>query len=311
MSSTTRTKMQLRHRSVPSGKRTNPDPPPPTCDTTTLTVSSSSLLAPTRSSKLVEQADALAKMTFELNLRAVCGHAKRLERDLRTLVAKTEQDNDFKNEYQKRLVEMMAEIQSVKTHITTVQGGQQDVTGGFDKLQRETSQFVELFQDEIRGIKGGLSEIFNQLDQCATIDDVRDEIYSASLTDAETRAKTQARLRAMQQDIKPRVEEAINSTRRWNRDHKTTHLPDSQFVANYLKKQSQRDAAMAVLLQRSLQKRIRLRDSRTPGRTWSQPQSLDELCRDVVWQDVIDMVKDVLVVNEQRTMRSLRRASAQ
>lgn len=66
---------------------------------------------------------------------------------------------------------------------------------------------------------------------------------------------------------------------------------------------------MAVLLQRALQRRVRLRTSCLPGKTWSQPQSLDELCQRAQWQDVIDMVQDVLVKNDLRTMKLLRRAS--
>lgn len=44
--------------------------------------------------------------------------------------------------------------------------------------------------------------------------------------------------------------------------------------------------------------RIRLQGALASGRTWSCPESLEELSRDVAWQDVIDTVKEVLVVNE-------------
>ncbi|KAF4581098.1 Heat-labile enterotoxin IIB, A chain [Ophiocordyceps camponoti-floridani] len=88
-----------------------------------------------------------------------------------------------------------------------------------------------------------------------------------------------------------RIQEAINSTRRWHRDHKTTPLSEADFVARYLRQQSKRDPPMAVLIQRALRRRVRGRYRRGEGR----PASLDDFCRAVVWRDVIETVERVLV----------------
>ncbi|KAI5466373.1 hypothetical protein BGZ63DRAFT_400753 [Mariannaea sp. PMI_226] len=275
--------------------------------------SAASLTTSIPSSKLLDQADALAKMTFELNLRTVGGHAERLERDIQALVLQTKNDKEFQRENHKRFADMMAEIQSVKAHMATVKGGQEHVEGSFEQLQRETTCLMEGFREELKCVKGGLDEMLSQLEQLATLEDVRDEIQASLKQNLEVEDKARQRSRNLQifstPHIKTRIQEAINSTRRWNRDHKTTQLSDSQFTINYLKKQSQRDPAIAVLLQRSLLKRVRLRGSHMPGRSWSQPQNLEELCQNVAWKDVIDMVKNVLVVNELKTIGLLRQAS--
>ncbi|KAF7545537.1 hypothetical protein G7Z17_g9092 [Cylindrodendrum hubeiense] len=275
------------------------------------------LTVPTHDSNLFDRADALAKMTFELNLRAVCGHADRLERDVRKLVVCTEQDKEFRYDNEKRMVEMMREIQSVRTQMARATHSQVDIKSGFERQQQEMAEIIDGFRREMVDLRGFIDSVSSQLDQFSSPDDIDKDIQvpPASSRGMETRAMRRACKQADTQPpdqqstaaVKPksRIQEAINSTRRWNRDHKVTSLPDSHFTANYLKKQSQRDPDMAVLLQRSLQKRIRLRAARTSRRTLPQPRNLEELCRDVVWQDVIDMVQDVLVANGERSARLL------
>lgn len=85
--------------------------------------------------------------------------------------------------------------------------------------------------------------------------------------------------------------------------HKSTSLPEGQFAANYFKKQSKRDPAIAVLLQRSLQKRIRLRQG---GRTGSRPQTIEEFCENVQWNDILETVKDVLIRGEDVALGMLK-----
>lgn len=91
--------------------------------------------------------------------------------------------------------------------------------------------------------------------------------------------------------IRKRIAEAVKSTRRWHRDHKTTTLADAAFCAQYLQQQSKRDAGMAVFLQRAIQRRVQ---ARYPGRRL-RPQSLDEFCQLVQWADVKGVVEDVLM----------------
>ncbi|KAH7171092.1 hypothetical protein EDB81DRAFT_865048 [Dactylonectria macrodidyma] len=276
-----------------------------------------SLNPPTKNATLLNQADALASMTFELSLRAIGGLAERLEREVRKLVLRTEQDTEFRHNNEKRLTDIMREIQSVKMHMAAATAGQVDLEGSFERQQKETAKVMDGFRKEVLDLKGLMDSVSSQLDQFPSLDDINKDIVvpHTSSRVMETRAMRRAsRQVAMQPpkqqtaaNTKYRIQEAINSTRRWNRDHKVTPLSDSQFVVNYLKKQSQRDPGMAVLLQRSLQKRIRLRAALTSGKTLTKPRSLEELCRDAVWQDVIDMVRDVLVVNGHRSATLLGR----
>ena len=100
---------------------------------------------------------------------------------------------------------------------------------------------------------------------------------------------------------KVRIHEAINSTRRWHRDHKTTWLSDGEFTANYLKQQCKRDPALAVLIQKAILPRVR----RRPGATL-HPQTLEEFCQKVAWEDVTEAVEELLVDNVKATTKALR-----
>lgn len=104
--------------------------------------------------------------------------------------------------------------------------------------------------------------------------------------------------------IKQRIEDTIASTRRWNRDHKTTKLTDAVFIANYLKQQSKRDPQMAVFMQRAIQKHVQNGGGR-PRRTRARPKSLEQFCRMLVWKDVLDTAEAVLVRDWRRTARAL------
>lgn len=105
-----------------------------------------------------------------------------------------------------------------------------------------------------------------------------------------------------------RIREAINSTRRWNRDHKTTALSDAVFCANYLRQQSKRDPAVAVFIQKAVQRRVRAKEAATPSQKpkAAKPKSLDEFCQRVTWADVRAAVEDTLVRDTTDVMRLLR-----
>lgn len=92
--------------------------------------------------------------------------------------------------------------------------------------------------------------------------------------------------------IKQRIEDAINSTRRWNHDHKSTKLRDAAFIASYLKQQSKRDPQMAVYIQKAIQRRVNHSGRPKPK---TRPRSLEQFCHRLLWKDVLDTVKDVLV----------------
>lgn len=105
-----------------------------------------------------------------------------------------------------------------------------------------------------------------------------------------------------QGSIKQRIDDAIGSTRRWNRDHKITKLSDATFIANYLRQQSKRDPPMAAYIQRSIKRHVS-RSSRQKAN--APPKNLEQFCQNLVWKDVIETAEEVLVRNVARTANAL------
>lgn len=102
--------------------------------------------------------------------------------------------------------------------------------------------------------------------------------------------------------IEQRIEDTINSTRRWNRDYKSTKLRDAAFIASYLKQQSKRDPKIAVYLQKEIQRRV-YRSGRPRAKT--RPKSLEQFCQILVWKDVLDTAREILVKNSGQTAKAL------
>lgn len=102
--------------------------------------------------------------------------------------------------------------------------------------------------------------------------------------------------------IKQRIEDTISSTRRWNRDHKSTKLRDAAFIANYLKQQSKRDPQMAVYIQKGIQRRV-YHSGRPKSKT--RPRNLEQFCQVLVWKDVLDAAEDILVKNRGQTAKAI------
>jgi hypothetical protein len=83
-------------------------------------------------------------------------------------------------------------------------------------------------------------------------------------------------------------------------------MRDNQFITSYFKKLGQRDPELAKILQQTIQKRAP-RAYKTRSRKTQTSQSLEELCRNIAWQDVIDAATEVLVVNRSQTLQTLGR----
>lgn len=281
------------------------------------------------------QADALAKMTVELNLRAVSAQAERLEQEVKELVVGTSQDKEFLSEHQERIMDIWREVVAVKTRMDQVKDKQQDTKVEFDKCQRETADFKLQLRREMDDLKGLMDGVASQLDSLPTAAELKDAAPAESNAEPhpmETRSMTRAgapkppsRRRTGAPGASPqvspggqadgstdcssqpperRIQEAIKSTRRWHRDHKTTTLADAEFVASYLKQQSKRDAAMAVFIQKAIQRRIQ--SGQRPGSS-CRPRSLEDFCRGLTWKDVTDAIELALVKEERATVEVLRR----
>lgn len=299
-----------------------------TTTTTSNAASSSSSLA---GSRLAAQADALAKMTLEMNLRSVSKQADRLERELRTLVRSTAQDEAFRAQHESRLQDMWKEILAVKAHAAQADDdGRRDATRHLadEECRRETRRAMDEMRSEIAGVKelvGGLASTLAEmpsaeqmqaaLSQSSEGDAARDRqermffafdpifgylLSNVDDSDPDTDSQQQRRSPSSP-SIQTRIQDAIKSTRRWNRDHKTTRLGEAVFCANYFRQQSKRDARMAVFLQRSVQRRVQ---ARFPGRTL-RPHSLEDFCKVVQWPDVKSVVEELLLRDATDVTRAL------
>ncbi|KAJ6782810.1 hypothetical protein PWT90_07471 [Aphanocladium album] len=110
----------------------------------------------TTNSHLVAQAEALARMTLEMNLRSVSRQANRLEADLKTLVQSTANDTAFRAQNESRLQDMWKEILAVKAHVAQ----DRDTKHLADEACRqEMRSAMEEMRSEISGVRetvGGL-----------------------------------------------------------------------------------------------------------------------------------------------------------
>ncbi|KIL95180.1 hypothetical protein FAVG1_02112 [Fusarium avenaceum] len=264
--------------------------------------------------KVLKQAEALAAMSFELNLRAVCALANRLEQDVRMLVSRTANDQEFRRQNEERMTKMMQEIQVVKIRMAQFDGSQPATQAGIEKLQQEVNNTTLGWNKQLDDARAKVDDISSRMqpDTDTIVVNTNDpEPNTPPTLGVETRAMRRARAQLGSSspkclDFESRINEAINSTKRWNREHKVTKMRDNQFITSYFKKQGQRDPELAEILQKTIQKRAP-RAYKTRSRKTQTSQSLEELCRNIAWQDVIDTATEVLVVNRSQTLRTLGR----
>ncbi|EHK17498.1 uncharacterized protein TRIVIDRAFT_57363 [Trichoderma virens Gv29-8] len=266
--------------------------------------------------KDLSNADVLARMTIELNMRAVGNQAERLEKDLSTLMMRAKEDKSFRERHEARLQNIFREILAVKQRMGEIQGPEWSGNGKVDleECKKGMDESAELFRKELGELKGMVSDISSTVDKLPTAEEaealMRRTQASALATvgsEIQTRSKTRKPLSEpktarSQVSIKQRIGDAIGSTRRWNRDHKTTKLSDAIFIANYLRQQSKRDPPMAVYIQRSILRHV----NRSGGqKAQARPKNLEQFCQTLVWRDVIETAENVLVRNTARTAKAL------
>lgn len=318
--------------SSPANVNNNTPTPLPSLSTTVQPSSSTS-----QGSKLAARAEALAKMTFELNMRAVNAQTDRLSRDVQALVQSTGEDKEFREKHESRLQNLWQEILAVKHQMTNVDGeGQKqasDIKADFEKCQLETKSLISEFQCEIQDLRKLVDELSKQLDElpASGITDSLDDSGYKSQQSTKSSMEEDSSLELKREDslntqngwgtkttesyvdelawlghdadavakASHRVVEAIKSTRRWHRDYKKSKLSDAEFTANYLRQQSKRDAPLAVHIQKSILRELRRGNNRLVN---AHPRSLQEFCQDVKWQDVIDTVQNILVENKKSTI---------
>ncbi|KAG8427155.1 hypothetical protein J3459_007470 [Metarhizium acridum] len=260
--------------------------------------------------KLLDRAEKLARMTMELKIHKVVMQANDLARGLEDLTRKTVRNESFRQQNEERMERVWQDILSVKVNFE-----QHLDTRARDKLDlRECQREVTEVKSSMGEVRRLVEKLAGKVDQLPTLAEANAVLagVSAQREACETaaavcreRREFGTRAGCSHKPMQTRIQETIKSTRRWHHDHKSTALPDAVFTANYLKKQSKRDPRMAVFLQRAIHKRIRRR-RRESG---SRPQSLEEFCQDVSWDDVTRTVEDVLVRRVDSTVRSLSQSS--
>ncbi|OAA82160.1 hypothetical protein LEL_01705 [Akanthomyces lecanii RCEF 1005] len=285
----------------------NHDPVAAAVNTTTsnAAASSSSLAG----SRLAAQADALAKMTLEMNLRSVSKQADRLERELRALVRSTAQDEAFRAQHESRLQDMWKEILAVKAHVARDDNRRDTKNLADEECRRETRRVMDQMRSEVAGVREMVSGLASTLAEMPSAEQMQAALSQSSEGDAArdwqedsgSKQQQQQRRSSSSPSIQTRIQDAIKSTRRWNRDHKTTRLGEAIFCANYFRQQSKRDARMAVFLQRSVQRRVQ---ARFPGRPL-RPHSLEDFCKVVQWTDIKAVVEELLLRNTTDVMDAL------
>ncbi|KAL7960923.1 hypothetical protein V8C34DRAFT_312296 [Trichoderma compactum] len=267
-------------------------------------------------SKLLAQADALARMTIEFNIRAVSAQTERLEKGLNKLMMSTKEDKTFRESHDARLQSLCKEILAVKQRMEEIQGPEWNGNGknGLQGCQKEMGDSIELLKKEMEELKGMVGDMSSTLDKLPTAAEaealVRRTQASVSTTpgrEIQTRSRAAKKLAESktarsQVSTKQRIDDAIGSTRRWNRDHKTTKLSDATFIANYLRQQSKRDPPMAAYIQRSIKRHVSRRGRQ---KAKAPPKNLEQFCQNLVWRDVIETAEEVLVRNVARTAKAL------
>ncbi|ATY63178.1 hypothetical protein A9K55_008436 [Cordyceps militaris] len=271
---------------------------PNTATTTTTTPHASSSSGRSAAvSHLAAQADALAKMTLEMNLRSVSKQADRLERDLRALVQGTSNDAAFRAQHEIRLQDMWKEILAVKAHAAQ----DRDTRHLADQeCQQATRRIMDEMRADIAGVRDAVGGLAATLAEMPSPEQMQAALSQSSEGD-DARQNDSDSQQPRSSSTHARIQDALRSTRRWNRDRKTSSLAEAAFCAGYLRQQSRRDARMAVFLQRAVQRRVQ---ARFPGRTL-RPRSLDELCALVRWADIRAVVEDVLLRDTTDVMAAL------
>ncbi|KAH7270098.1 uncharacterized protein BKA55DRAFT_532711 [Fusarium redolens] len=271
--------------------------------------------------QLLKQAEALANMHFELSLHTVFSLASRLEKEVQQLVFRTADDQEFRRQNEERMTKMMIEVQAVKAHMARIGHNHEPATrADIERLQQAMSDTTMEWNTQLEDARTKIDEISGRMNNVPRHVGVKgNEIQtSPSLVPGiETRAmrktKTDISSSVHKQQTSPssstlesRINDAINSTKRWNREHKATKMRDNQFIISYLKKQGQRDAELAKVLLQAIRKRASKAKTRT-GKAKKLP-GLEETCRKTSWQDVIDSATEVLVVNKTQTLQYLKQA---
>lgn len=259
-----------------------------------------------RLSSLACQAKELGDMTRALHIRSLQRQVQEIEKQIVQLCQRTEDDQAYREKNEARLSELFREVVAVKTQAEQIKD--QPVVSQKD-LEKTTEGLVAKFRTEmgeLRRIVGEAQELSAQLRD-------PDDILHLMAPSPEPQDKPNRRFdqnesqqrsvteTGINPDIERRIKEAIASTSRWHKQHKTTPLGDPEFIKNYLEKQATRDMRMAQIVQRALARLLARRGLAPASR------SLADFCTNLTWEDVTSTFKKLLGEQRKDTARKLAR----
>jgi predicted secreted protein len=155
-----------RQRSVPPPSTTTSESSSSLSEVTTISTPPS-LAAPQKPQqpKLLARAEALSRMTYELNIRAAGVQTERLQRQVQALVQSTAEDHEFRQQHEERLTKVWHKMLAVRQHVAKLDDSQDNVQVHLKQCQQETGEVIEQFRREIGGLRELLEGLSSQMDK--------------------------------------------------------------------------------------------------------------------------------------------------
>lgn len=134
-----------------------------------------SIVSARPNSKLLRSADALARMTIELNMHAMATQTARLEQALGTLMMRRKEDKEYLEKNEARIQSMVQEIQMAKQRMEELQSAEWNgrSSNDLEQCKRDMHEIIgELKKDmerEMSDLKGRVGDLSSTLDKLPTV----------------------------------------------------------------------------------------------------------------------------------------------
>lgn len=161
--------------------------------------SNGSIITARPNSKLLHSADALARMTVELNVRAMATQTARLEKNLGVLMLRTKEDKEFRNTHDARVQNLVREIQVVKLRIEEMQElewyskSNNDVEQCKMDMHEIIGELKKEIKKEMSDLKGRVGDISSTLDKLPTVAEAEALISHTRVTRSALKGKIRAK----------------------------------------------------------------------------------------------------------------------
>lgn len=260
---------------------------------------------PERDLKITRQANALARMSIELSIHDMNRRLTNLQDQVKTLSTDRVATHSLSTANDASINELRQEVFEMKQQITKLLAFSHD-----DACSNRNDQVMKLISElrsEVDVVKSLAVESKAVLDK----HEHQTQAIDASRANAEVPTQTKQRKEATLFDLiaytndaatpGSRIQETLQSTRRWNRERKQSKLGEAAFVANYLKQQSKRDPGITAFLQKALKEKVSTRKKRRKSYVYTA----EAFYRDVTWGDVKAVIEGDFAKDTSRVMKAL------